>query len=445
MIDLMEACRIGKEKALQFGASEVEVYGRSIKEVESFLERNDIKLGKSHSHAILGIRVFKEMAMGFASLNELTVDHIEKAVRDALKIAGMTPRDENNILPRKSSSIIHDGLYDQAAEGFGASDSLEVALEMLETTKSYDPRVTVDSGAFNSSIFDNVICTSSGIERSETISLFSWAIMGMATEGAEVSSFDYQVGSTHEVRGIHATAAARVFAENVVNSLGAKKIQSFTGGVILSPQALMELVLQTVVSSLRSDNVQKGRSKFKDRLGESVASESLTIRDDGTNPNGPGASSFDREGVSTSPIVLVDNGELKSLMFNTYTASKDGAESTGHATGSPRSSPSVGPSNIMIDPGEVSKEELISELEKGVLVTRFSGNTSAVSGDFSGVVKGGFLIERGEILHPIKETLVAGNVFDLLRNISAISKEREWMESALLPYIHVEGISIIGG
>ncbi len=445
MIDLLEACQIGKERALQFGATEVEVYGRSTKEVESFLERNDIKLGKSHSHAILGIRVFKERAMGFTSLNELTVDNIEKAARDALKIAGMTPRDENNLLPKKSSSIIHAGLYDEAAEGFGPSDSLEVALDMLKTAKSHDQRVTVDSGAFNSSIFDNVICTSSGIERSERISLFSWAIMGMATEGPEVSSFDYQVGSTHEMRGINATTAAKVFAENVVNSLGAKRIESFTGEIILAPQALMELILQTIVSSLRSDNVQKGRSKFKDRLGESVASELLTIRDDGTNPNGPGASSFDREGVSTSPIVLIHNGELKSLMFNTYTGSKAGTESTGHAAGSPRSSPSVGPSNITIDPGQTSKESLVSDLEKGLLVTRFSGNTSAVSGDFSGVVKGGFLIERGEIMHPIKETLIAGNIFDLLRNIKAISKEREWVESALLPYMHIEGISITGG
>jgi PmbA protein len=443
--DLVEACKIGRDKAIQFGADEVEVYGRSTKEVESFLERSDIKLGKSHSHAIIGVRVFKGKSMGFTSLNELSADHIEKASRNAVKIAEMTPPDENNILPTTSSSNIHSGLYDKAAESFGASDSLEVALKMLETAKSYDPRVTIDSGAFNSSLFDNVIYTSNGIERSERISLFSWAIMGMATEGAEVSSFDYQVGTTHNVREIHATTAAEAFSKNVVSSLGAKKIESFTGGIILAPQAFMELMLQTIISSLRSDNVQKGRSKFKDQLGEIVAADSLTIRDDGTNSSGPGASSFDREGVSTSPIVLIGEGVLKSLMFNAHTASKSGVQSTGHASGSPRSSPGVGPNNIIIDSGKPSKDEIISGIEKGVLVTRFSGNTSSVSGDFSGVVKGGFLIERGELKHPIKETLVAGNVFDLLRKISNLSKEREWVESALLPYLHVEGISIIGG
>lgn len=430
---------------MRLGADDVEVYGISTRDVEAFLERNDIRFGKSHKRSIVGIRVLKEGSIGFSSVNTLDHDAIENAARHALLLARNAPGDKNNTFPTDSRSHMISGIYDKTANNFTASNTLEMALEMLETARNFDSRIKVDSGTFNSSIYECAIKNSNGIERCEMTSLFTWAIMGMAVQDSDISNFDYQMSGTHRVNGIDVSRTARIFAENVVNSLGARRIGSFRGEIILTPQAVTELMIPTIVSSLNSNNVQKGMSRFKDRMDDVIASHSVTIRDDGTDPEGLDSSSFDREGVQKSPLTLVEDGVLKSFMYNAYTAKKDGTSSTGHAIGSPRSSPVIGSSNMILDAGTMGKDDLIRDMKNGILVTRFSGNTSAVSGDFSGVVKGGFLVRKGEIVHSVKETLIAGNIFDLLMNVTGVSRETERLDVGIFPYLKVDDVAVTGG
>ena len=132
-------------------------------------------------------------------------------------------------------------------------------------------------------------------------------------------------------------------------------------------------------------------------------------------------------------------------MYNTYTAAKDQVKSTGHATGGGRASPSVGPTNIIVKQGREKLDSIVKDIKKGMLVTRFSGNVSAVSGDFSGVVKGGFIIEDGEKKHAVKETLIGGNIYRNLNDVQAISKERKMVGTMLLPYLCVQNVSITAG
>ncbi|MDH5361843.1 MAG: TldD/PmbA family protein [Aigarchaeota archaeon] len=191
-----------------------------------------------------------------------------------------------------------------------------------------------------------------------------------------------------------------------------------------------------------SNNVQKGRSRFQSRLNQRVSSEALTLVDNASFVEGAAAGSFDREGVPRTPLTVIEKGVLRAYLYNSYTALKEGRSSTGHASGDWRSTPSVNPTNILVDEGSVSKDEMISSVRRGVLVTRFSGFPNPVTGDFSGVVKGGYMIEGGEVVHPLKETLITGNVFDLLLRLSSISKERKTMVSHVLPYMSFEDVSI---
>ena len=204
--------------------------------------------------------------------------------------------------------------------------------------------------------------------------------------------------------------------------------------------------MEEVIShSINSDAVQKKSSHFAGKIGRKVASDLLTVDDDATNVEGLGASSFDREGVPHHRNNVIEKGVLKKFLYNTYTAKKDGVRSTGNASGSTSSPPSVSTTNFVVRPGRPSLDALISEVKKGIMISRFSGNVNPVNGDFSGVVKGGRLIRNGTIQHAVKEVMVAGNVFEALHRLNGLSRERKIIYDSILPYMRFDGISFTGG
>jgi PmbA protein len=171
----------------------------------------------------------------------------------------------------------------------------------------------------------------------------------------------------------------------------------------------------------------------------------LTIDDDATNAQGLGAASFDREGVPHKKTTVIENGVLKKFLYNTYTAKKAGTASTGNASGSTSSPPSVSTTNFVVRPGRSSLDGLVSEMKQGVMISRFSGNVNPVNGDFSGVVKGGRIIQKGELGHAVREVMVAGNVFDCIKNLTGLSKERKVIGASIIPYMRFGGVSFTAG
>jgi PmbA protein len=216
--------------------------------------------------------------------------------------------------------------------------------------------------------------------------------------------------------------------------------------MLLTPDAVNELVEDAISHSISSDAVQKKSSYFAGKLGKHVATDLLTLEDDGTNVEGLGASSFDREGVPHKRNIIIEKGMLKKFLYNTYTAKKDGVRSTGNASGSSISPPSVSATNIVVKHGKTSFDTLISEMANGIILSRFSGNVNPVNGDFSGVVKGGRLVKNGEVQYAVKEVMVAGNIFDALRlHLTGVSKERKVIYDSILPFMRFDNISFTAG
>jgi PmbA protein len=445
MLDLLH---YAIKQAEIFGASDAEAYAATNNESEVFIENNDLKQAKSQSISSIGIRVVHDGSIGFYSINDLAKSRIRDGAAMAIKIAQASPRDRHNILPNRSRSKSKSirGIYDRNSESFQTSDAAKRAAEMLKAAKSYDSRVSVDSGNFSAQVATHALANSNGIELKERASVFSWSIMGMAIENTEISSFDYQVGGSHYVKDIDVSSTASEFAETVVKSLGTQKIEdSFKGEMLLTPMAANEMIEEVIAYAINSDALQKKSSQFAGKIGKQVASDLLTVEDDATNVDGLNASSFDREGVSHRRNVVIEKGILKKFLYNTYTASKDGVRSTGNAGGSTSSPPMVSTTNFLIKPMRSSIDTLISEIDKGILISRFSGNVNPVNGDFSGVVKGGRLIMHGTIQHAVKEVMVAGNVFEALRRLNGVSRERKVIYDSILPYMRFDGISFTTG
>jgi PmbA protein len=443
---ILDLLHYAVKQAEALGATDAEVYAATSSESEVFIENNDVKQAKSQSTSGIGIRVLLEGSLGFYSINDLTKSRITDAAAMAIKIAHASPKDKHNVLPGKSKSKALRGIYDKNAESFQASDAAGMAAEMLEVAKSYDNRISVDSGNFNGEMVTHALVNSNGIELKERASVFSWSIMGMAIENGDISSFDYQLGGSHFVKDIDVCNTATEFAETVVKSLGTRKIeQSFKGEMLLTPMAVNEMIEEVVAHAINSDSVQKKSSHFAGKIGKQVASDLLTVEDDATNVEGLNASSFDREGVPHHRNIVIERGILKKFLYNTYTASKDGIRSTGNASGSTSSPPSVSTTNFLIRPSRSNFDTLVSEMRHGLIISRFSGNVNPVNGDFSGVVKGGRLVRNGTIQYPVKEVMVAGNVFEALRHLNGISKERKVIYNSIVPYMRFDGISFTAG
>ena len=442
---MLDVLRYAIKEAEAQGADDAEAYAAVSAESEVSIENNDLKQAKSQAISSIGIRVLLNGSLGFYSVNRLSKDDLKGAVSMAIKVARVSPKDRYNSLPSRSKVRLLKGIYDRKAESFEASDAAGLAAEMLQAAKSYDSRVSVDSGNLASAVATHALANSNGTELKERISTFSWSIMGMAIEDSDVSSFDFQSGGSHFVKDIDARRASVEFAETVVNSLGPQRITSFRGEMLLTPSAVNELVEEVISYSINSDRVQKKSSQFAGKLGKKVSSELLAVEDDATNTEGLGAASFDREGVPHRRNVVIEKGVLKKFLYNTYTARKDGVRSTGNASGSTSSPPSVSATNFIIQPGRSSLDALVSEMENGIIISRFSGNVNPVNGDFSGVVKGGRLVKNGEIKHAVKEVMMAGNVFDALRHLTGVSREQKAIFDSILPYMRFNNVSFTAG
>jgi len=446
--EILDACKF----AVDYGSKsdiEIEAYGVFSTENTVSLERNDIATGVSMEYSGLGVRVFKSGSMGFSSVNSLERKDIKKAVDRAAAIASSTPPSgEHNRLPERQEESIYrgiNGLYDPNIEAFGMEEALANAIEMLKAARQ-DSRVMVDSGSFESGWMVRAIANSTGLSLSEKSSSLSYFIMGMAREGDDVSSFNYRYRGTHMLSEVDTEKTGKEFADLVLKTLGARKTESFKGQVIMTPDAFVDLLVSPVMYLTSAENVQKGRSAFAEKIGETVAAEKLTITDDGTIDGGLGSSMFDREGMPHSPLDIIRNGALKSYLHNTKTAIRGGlgpAGSTGHASGGFSGVPGGGSTNLRISAGDVSLDEMIAGVKKGILLTRISGYPDPISGHYSGTVKGGMLIENGEVVRPITGTMISGNIFENLRNITALSKEREELFSVMAPYALVDDVSVI--
>jgi PmbA protein len=336
---------------------------------------------------------------------------------------------------------------DPAIGELGVERLVELAMHMLGQVKARDGRVRVDSGSVNAVQASRAVASSTGVRVCESRAQASANLFGMAVDGAEVGSMDYDsvaVLAASELAADIERLCAR-FSERCLGALGARKGESFRGTALLSPEVVRSLLLGNLLPTLSAQAVRTGRSPLAGRVGEAIASPQFTLVDDGRLAGGTGSVSFDREGMPTRRTPLIESGVLSGFLYDLYEARAASAQSTGSARGGAADLPRIGPCNLLVEPGETPYAELCREPERAVLVQRFSGSSSSVTGEFSGVVKGSFLLRRGERV-PVRETLIAGNLYDVLRSISGISKEVQSLQgSAFVPALRVEGISVTTG
>jgi PmbA protein len=234
----------------------------------------------------------------------------------------------------------------------------------------------------------------------------------------------------------------RTAAERAVRRLHPRKAESAQVPVIYDPRAARSLVAH-LGAAVNGSSVARGTTFLKDRLGQAIFPEAITVRDDPLRRRGLRSRPFDGEGVATRPMAIVERGVLTTWVLDLRSARQLGLRTTGHAVRGTSAPPSPGTTNLYIEAGEATPEALIAEVKRGLYVTELIGfGINSVTGDYSRGASG-FWIEDGELSYPVSEVTVAGNLLDMFAHLTAAS-DLQFRYGTDSPTLRVDGMTVAG-
>ncbi len=404
-------------KALKRNCDKAEVYIKSTKGITVEAKSGKVEALEASRGFNIALRVIKKKKMGFSFTTNM--DNMDSLIDEAIQGADWNSPDEYLDIPQSSSSDEMQ-IFDSLINDIKDDEIIRDALLLEEKALSFDKRIEkVRKSEAEAGVGRTLIMNSNGVNASYKSSYYS----AMVTTLAKDENGDNQMGWEHDIsrrkKDINLEAVGQGAAERALELLGSRKIDTVKVPVILSPSVAISF-LGILSASLSAEAVQKQRSFLAGKLGQSILSDIIDIVDDGTIPWKVGTRPVDDEGVTCRNKTLISGGVLKSYIYNHYAAVKDGVQSTGNALrANPRSMPGTGVSNFYISSaGKRSEDDLIRSLPKGIRILAAMGVHSAnpVSGDFSVGISGQW-IENGEILYPIKEAVMSGNVLEMFRKV----------------------------
>jgi len=444
-ISLHELAGKAVRKAQNLGSTEAEAYVEHRRVMELFMEREDFKTFRMKEHFGVGVRSIVDKRIGFSHISRLSDESLEEVCKAAFKNAKLSPRLEDWIsLPSPKPLPKVEGIYDDQVVMLDEAGLVELAKRAYDAVYETDGRAHLDDGKITVEIVERAICNSNGILVGDEGTWISGYITCIASENGEVSSFAYTSRSARRLVDFKPEDIGSEAAKLAVRSLHPKRIEPFKGKVLFEWTPTASLLLSAIAYSVNAEMVQRKSSLWAGKINSKVAVDMLEIVDDGLLPAGLSTSSFDGEGVRRQKTPIIMSGTLKNYLYDSYTAYKEGRESTGNAgRGEYSTTPSISPSNMILKEGGKSIDDLILEMDKGLLVGRFSGNLNPSSGIFSGIAKQSVYVENGEIKHAVKETMISGNIYQLLNNIVEIGKPVRPVYSAYVPPILIDGVNIV--
>lgn len=425
MIDL---ARQAVEAALASGASDAEAYASEDRGREVRAHGGEVESLTAATKRGIGVRAWVGARAGYAYDTDLSDGGIEALAARVVELARVADEDEFAGPPAPSEAP-RLALIDPAVESRSTAEVVELALTVERATVDADPRVAaVEQAVYADSAETVAIASSTGVEGEYRASSCHAYVQALAEgEAGRETGFGFGLGCGPDALDPEAIGVEG--AERATAMIGAVKPASRSCPVVLDPTVAASFVA-IVGRGLGAGAVQRGRSPFAGRLDAAVAGEALTIHDDGLDPAGPSSAPFDGEGVPRRRTPLIEAGVLCGYLYDTYTARRDGASSTGSAgrTGY-RSQPSVAPSNLVVATGELGFEELLRQVEDGVLVTDVAGlhsGVNPVSGAFS-VGASGRAIRGGELAEPLREFTIASDLVSMLGAARACGSTARWV------------------
>jgi len=432
------------KKCLSLGADAAEVFLETNRSLSVNVLKSEIETIEEAASQGVGFRVFVEGKLGFSHCNDLSSKSLEDTISRAIAFARFSTPDENNVLTDDKGFTMVADLFDPGIAAVSMEEKIKMAID-LENLAMRDTRITKSAGAgYGEGESEIFIGNSNGILKTYKSSGCSLGVSVVAEKGEQKNTGGEYCSRVFfsDLKSLEEIAA--VASKKAIQLLDPVMIKTQKAAIVFDPDVARAL-LGGVIAALNGERVLQGASFLKDYMGKQFASSLLTITDDGTLAKSPGSSPFDGEGVPTSKNVLVENGVLKSFIYNTKAAKRAGVKSTGNASrGGFSSLPGIGTHNVYVSTGNHTRNEIIEATKKGLLLLEVTGyGIDPVSGNFSGGASG-FWIENGEFVHPVKGVTIAGRAFDILNAIDMMGTDLDMNRTNASPTFRVTEMQIGG-
>ncbi len=417
------------EATLAAGAGEAEAYVSRDSGREIRVHGGEVESLTAATQSGIGVRAWIGGRVGYAYGTDLSERGIGTIAARAAGAAAVADEDEFAGPPRPAPIEALSGLSDPSVGTWTTARAAELALTVERTALASDPRVVgVEQVVYADSADRVAIASSTGLAGEyESSDCFAYLQALAAGDGAKETGLGF--GLARGPDGLDPEAIGREGAARATAMIGATKPPSRSCPVLLDPTVAASFA-GLIGGALGASAVQRGRSPFAGRLGEELASAALVLHDDGRDPDGSASAPFDGEGVPRRRTALIEGGQLRAFLYDTYTANREGVASTANAARNGyRSQPTVSASNLVVAVGSLSFAELLGAAGEGVFVTDVAGlhsGVNPVTGVFS-VGASGRAIRDGELAEPLREFTIASDLVSMLGAVSAAGAEARWV------------------
>ena len=443
----MALAELAVKKMTTLGATEAEAYVKKTTATRvNFAERIENFKSAQTTGITLRAAIGKRIAMYSTSI--LDESEVGKVAARVVKIAKASPEDPNwKHMNVKFGTAKAEGYFDETVTNLETQTIAERLTSAVQRMEDFDRRVKPALSSLSTLAAHVSIVNShgEGSERDETNILVS--LRAKAEEGALISN----AGESRGVKfwkQVDFERLAETVAEKAVKCLRAKPLPSRKTVVVIRNQTFADMLGLMLGESVNAEAVQSGRSPLVGKLGTRVASENITVVDDGLMQFGWNTRLFDDEGHAAERTVVIEEGLLKSYLYDTYTALKDGVESTGNcARRDYWIRPQPSPTNFVLQPGDANREELISDVQNGMFIDETIGAwlSDPVSGNLNATISQGFLIENGALTQPIKGMVLSANFHELIKNqIDLVGKDLGNEMQYYSPSVRIRELTVAG-
>jgi PmbA protein len=425
-------------KHLTQHAEQVEVMHLQNEQTTVEFEANKLKTSSVTETRGTAVRVVRKGKLGFAaSTDEQAMDKLAANALESAFYGDEVPL--HFPAPQPAPTV---RTFDSKITDLPIPRLVEIGKEILDIILTVDPDVHCNIG-LERSLQTVTIRNQAGLEASFQRSPLSIGLEIDRIVGDDVLIMYDVLGTT--VWDEDYLSFARGLGEKLKLASKITDIKSGTMPVLFSPFGTLAFGLP-LNEGLNGKNVYKGTSPLIGKVGEKLFDDKVTIIDDGTIDGKFGSAPYDDEGTPHRRNVLVEKGTLKGFLYDLRTAAQSGAETTGNGSRSLFNPPDPSPTNFIIKPGETPLKDIIASIDEGIIVENLLGlgQGNIISGAFSNPLSLAFKIEKGEIVGRVKDISIAGNVYDLLKDVGAVSQEAQWVYSAFYaPYVLMPAMNVV--
>jgi PmbA protein len=407
-------------------AEQAEVFSVSSRATPIQFEANELKQVQTKESSSTALRIFREGRIGFATASgggglEALVDMAVETSQFGSPASFQFPssRDYSEVL-----------IFDSKVEEIAMERMVEIGKELIARIRGHTPDILCDVQVTKGTSSTSLINSQGGEGRYDR-SFFSLSLEGILVRDTDMLFVgDSESSCRPDFIGIDGLAGRLIWQLEMAKKKAAVSTKLLP--VIFTPNGVASALLSPLVLAFNGKSVLEGASPLKDKLGKQVFDKKLSLWDDATIAYGIGSYPFDDEGVSSQRLPLVTNGVVTNFLYDLQTAALAGAQSTGNgqrAGGFPR--PDI--SSLILSRGDVSFQAMVEDMKEGLIVEQVIGadQGNLLGGDFGGNVLLGYKVESGEIVGRVKDTMIAGNVYQVLKELRGVGKEARWVGGIL--------------